>query len=185
MLAIRLHGRGGQGAQLGCQILADAFFRSGAWVQAFAAYGGERRGAPVVASLRVDDRPIRLRCDVVRPDHLLILDPTLLDELRADVGTASGVVMINTPALPPGLRAAGRAVSVDGSAIARRTGLGAIVAPVLLGAFAAASGLLALDTLTAALEARSPTKISENRRACVLGYEAVAHRASPGSADAA
>ena len=64
MLEIRIHGRGGQGAQVACQILADAFFRSGRQVQAFAAYGGERRGAPVTAYLRADDRPIRLRCDV-------------------------------------------------------------------------------------------------------------------------
>jgi pyruvate ferredoxin oxidoreductase gamma subunit len=185
MLAIRLHGRGGQGAQVGCQILADAFFRTGAWVQAFAAYGGERRGAPVVASLRVADRPIRLRCDVVRPDHLLILDATLLEDLRAEAAAAAGVVVINAPGPPAGLPAGARAVAVDGAAIARRTGLGAVVAPVLLGAFAAASGLLSLETLTAAVEARSPAKIAENRRACVLGYEAATRRAGPVPADAA
>jgi hypothetical protein len=46
MLEIRIHGRGGQGAQVACQLLASAFFRLGDEVQAFAAYGGERRGAP-------------------------------------------------------------------------------------------------------------------------------------------
>lgn len=55
VLEIRIQGRGGQGAQVACQMLAAAFFRSGRWVQAFAAYGGERRGAPVAASLRVDE----------------------------------------------------------------------------------------------------------------------------------
>jgi len=34
MLAIRIHGRGGQGAQVACQLLAAAFFRAGREVQA-------------------------------------------------------------------------------------------------------------------------------------------------------
>ncbi len=40
MLQIRMHGRGGQGAQMAAQMLATAFFREGKYVQAFATYGG-------------------------------------------------------------------------------------------------------------------------------------------------
>src|SRR3990172_3380725 len=102
MLEIRIHGRGGQGAQVGCQILAHAFFRSGRCVQAFAAYGGERRGAPVTAYLRVDDRPIRLRCDIERADHALVLDASMLAEAPAILGTLrDGAVVVVNGREPP------------------------------------------------------------------------------------
>ena len=82
MLEIRIHGRGGQGAQVACQILADAFFRQGAWVQAFTAYGGERRGAPVIASLRVADAPIRdAGAAVLLVDHHMDFVLDLADEV--------------------------------------------------------------------------------------------------------
>ena len=55
--------------------------------------GGERRGAPVTAFVRVDDRPIWLRCDIERPDHLLVFDPSILDDGQAgeDALASSGV----------------------------------------------------------------------------------------------
>ena len=45
MIEIRTHGRGGQGAVIASEILADAFFREKKYVQAFPAFGVERRGA--------------------------------------------------------------------------------------------------------------------------------------------
>jgi 2-oxoacid:acceptor oxidoreductase gamma subunit (pyruvate/2-ketoisovalerate family) len=171
MLGIRLHGRGGQGAQVGCQILAAAFFRAGAWVQAFAAYGGERRGAPVTASLRVDDAAIHLRCDVTDAHHLLVLDPTLLAGLGPDAIETAGTVIVNSTHAPcsrmPG---ASRIVTVDASAIARDAGLGPIVSTAVLGAFAAATGLVTLEDLCAAVEEWSPVKKVENLAACRAGY---------------
>lgn len=171
MLEIRIHGRGGQGAQVACQILAAAFFRAGAWVQAFAAYGGERRGAPVTASLRVDARQIRLRCDVTEADHLLVLDPTLLADLPPDVLRDGGTIVVNRAEAPGGrMPLASRIVAVDAAAIARRTGLGAIVSTAVLGAFAAATGLVTLDDLAAAVEEWSPVRKQENLAACAEGY---------------
>lgn len=171
MLEVRIHGRGGQGVQVGCQILAEAFFQAGAWVQAFAAYGGERRGAPVTASLRVDERPIRRRSDVTRPDHLLVLDPSLLDGLDLDAAHVRGIVLVNSTWAPCSRRPSGdRLVTVDASDIAQRIGLGPIVATAVIGAFAGATRLLSLGYLTTAVEARSPAKAAENVAACRLGY---------------
>ncbi|MBI4637718.1 MAG: 2-oxoacid:acceptor oxidoreductase family protein [Candidatus Rokubacteria bacterium] len=171
MLEIRIHGRGGQGAQVACQILADAFSRAGAWVQAFAAYGAERRGAPVIAFLRVDDRPIRLRCDIEQPDHVLVLDPTLLGDLGAADIHEGGTLVVNSPAAPCGfLPAAERVVALDASAIARRLGLGPIVSTAILGGFAGATRLVTLEDLTRAVEARSPVKKDENVAACTMAY---------------
>jgi 2-oxoacid:acceptor oxidoreductase gamma subunit (pyruvate/2-ketoisovalerate family) len=176
MLEVRIHGRGGQGAQVACQILAGALHRSGRFVQAFAAYGGERRGAPVTAFVRADDRPIRLRSDIERPQHLLVLDPTLLDEGRvmADM-RPGGVAVVNSRAGPRVRPPSGvRLVAVDAAAIARRAGLGPIVSTAMVGAFAAASGLVSLDVLVAAVEEGSPTRRSENARACVAAYSEAA-----------
>lgn len=180
MLEVRIHGRGGQGAQVACQILAAAFFRSGRAVQAFAAYGGERRGAPVTAFLRADDQPLRLRCDVERPHHLLVLDPSMLEDARivADVRT-DGVVVVNsrgTPAvtLPEGVRL----VAVDAAAIAQRAGLGPIVSTAMVGAFGGATGLVTPDDLSAAVLEGSPTRKRENVLACAAGYREAAGAAA-------
>ncbi len=173
MLEFRIHGRGGQGAQVGCQTLAAAFFRAGRYVQAFAAYGGERRGAPVIAFLRVDDAPIRLRCDVERADHLLVLDATLLADLPRVTLRDGGCLVVNATVAPEGWSPpASRVVAVDASAIAARVGLGGIVAPAMLGALAGATGLLDLDDLAAAVEAGSPARRAENREACRAGWRA-------------
>jgi 2-oxoacid:acceptor oxidoreductase gamma subunit (pyruvate/2-ketoisovalerate family) len=182
MLEVRIHGRGGQGAQVGCQILAAALFRAGRHVQAFAAYGGERRGAPVTAFVRADDRPIRLRCDIERPGHALVLDPTLLEGggLVADV-VPGGTVLVNGAAppdvpLPPQVRL----VAVDAGRLAARSGLGPIVSTALLGAFARVSGLVSLEALQAAVEEGSPARKRENLEACAAGYHAAPDPARPG-----
>jgi len=57
MIEVRFHGRGGQGAVVASEILATALFKEGKFVQAFPAFGVERRGAPVMAFLRFDDAP--------------------------------------------------------------------------------------------------------------------------------
>ena len=176
MLEVRIHGRGGQGAQVACQILAGALFRSGRFVQAFAAYGGERRGAPVTAFVRADDRPIRLRSDVERPHHLVALDPTMLEDTRilADV-RSGGVVVVNARETPDIVLPAGvRLVAVDAGAIAERAGLGAIVSTAMVGAFGGATGLVSLDDLAAAVDEGSPTRKRENANAAAAAYHEAA-----------
>jgi 2-oxoacid:acceptor oxidoreductase gamma subunit (pyruvate/2-ketoisovalerate family) len=175
LLQLRVHGRGGQGAQVGCQILAGAFFRAGRWVQAFAAYGGERRGAPVTAAVRVDAAPIRLRCDVERADVAIVLDPTLLATLTPASLAPDAIVVVNAASAPcRRLPGADRVVAFDAAAVARRHGLGPIVATAMLGAFAAASRLLDLEALLPAVEEWSPVKKRENAAACADAYAAVA-----------
>lgn len=171
MLEIRVHGRGGQGAQVACQILAGAFFKAGRWVQAFAAYGGERRGAPVTAFLRVADRPIRVRSDIERPDYVIVLDSTLLSDANVTAGIRErGRLFVNAsdPQLVPSSRLS--AVTVDATAIAQRCGLGSIVSTAMLGAFAGATGLVTLACLAEAVREGSPAKAAENVAACAEAY---------------
>ena len=98
--------------------------------------------------------------------------------LLADV-EPSGVVVVNTAApphvaLPPGVKL----VAVDAAGIALRTGLGAIVSTVLLGAFARATGLVSLEDLQAAVAEGSPARTRENLDACSAGYHAAAEPAA-------
>ena len=93
MRELRFHGRGGQGTVIASKILAAALFREGRQVQSFPAFGVERRGAPVTAFLRIDDRPILLRCEITEPDDLVILDPTLIGAVDVTAGLKAGDVM--------------------------------------------------------------------------------------------
>ncbi len=61
------------------KILAKAYFRQGLFVQAFPAFGMERRGAPVAAYVRVDTAPILARGEITHPDVCVVLDPKLLE----------------------------------------------------------------------------------------------------------
>jgi 2-oxoacid:acceptor oxidoreductase gamma subunit (pyruvate/2-ketoisovalerate family) len=180
MLEIRIHGRGGQGTVIASKALAAAFFAEGGYVQAFPAFGVERRGAPVAAFVRTDARPILLRCEIGQPDHLIVLDPTLLEAINLTEGLRTGGwVIINTPdppedvALSPSFRLA----TVDAGAIARAHRLGPANAPIvntaILGAFAAATGLLGLDAVLEAIRQAVPARAAENVAAARAAAAAV------------
>ena len=57
MLELRFHSRGGQGGVVAGKLLAVAVFKEGRYVQAFPTFGVERRAAPVMAFVRIDDKP--------------------------------------------------------------------------------------------------------------------------------
>ena len=173
MLQIIIQGRGGQGAQLAGNLLARAFFAEGREVQSFATYGGARRGTPVSSFIRVDDKPIRVRCDIERPDALLCFDASLLEgrllaSLRPDtlVVVNSHRTMDEFAAELPGYRV----LPVDGIAIAQRNALGRIVNSALLGAFAAAIRAPGFEALAGAIAEEAPKKKQENLQACREGY---------------
>lgn len=140
MIEIRWHGRGGQGAKTASHLFADAALAAGRWVQTFPEYGPERSGAPVRAYDRLDDRPIRRRSPVTRPDVVVVLDETLIEEDDVTAGLGpEGVLIVNSGAdaerLAQRLDLPGRVVAVDGSGIAaeRRAGRANVV---MLGALA-------------------------------------------------
>ncbi|WP_297464868.1 pyruvate/ketoisovalerate ferredoxin oxidoreductase subunit gamma [Thermococcus sp.] len=97
MIEIRFHGRGGQGAVTAANILASAAFKQGKYVQAFPFFGVERRGAPVTAFTRIDDKPIRIKTQIYEPDIVVVLDPSLLDTVDVTAGLKDdGTVIVNT-----------------------------------------------------------------------------------------
>jgi pyruvate ferredoxin oxidoreductase gamma subunit len=109
MKEIRWHARAGQGAKTASQLFATASLRAGKSAQAFPEYGPERRGAPLRAYTRVDDRPIRRHDSVTTPDVVVVLEPSLLAEVDVTEGlTSEGIVLLNGATAPPQL--AGRHV---------------------------------------------------------------------------
>ncbi len=99
MREIRIHGRGGQGSVVLAQLLAIAAWEDGKFSQAFPFLGGggERRGKPIQAFTRMDDRLIRLRSRVHHPDYVIVQDYTILKEVDVLEGLKEqGTVLINT-----------------------------------------------------------------------------------------
>ena len=173
MLQIIIQGRGGQGTQTAGSMLAMAFFAEGRQVQSFASYGGARRGTPVSSFIRVDDKPIRVRCDIEQADAILCFDASLLERPLLATARADTLIVVNSSRTPeqfaenlPGYRV----VPVDGVSISRRHGLGRIVNSALLGAFARAIGAPGLDVLTRTLIDEAPKLHGENIAACEDGY---------------
>ncbi len=94
---IRIHSRGGQGAKIAAQIIAEAVIEEGEFAQAFSEYGPERSGAPMKTFLRISKKPIRLYSDVQSPDMVVVLDPSLLLNVDVADGLADGgIVIVNT-----------------------------------------------------------------------------------------
>jgi len=179
MLQIMIQGRGGQGAQTAGNLLARAFFAQGRRVQAFASYGGARRGTPVNSFLRVDDQPIRVRCDIERADAILCFDASLLQPpllSRADADTLIVVNSMHGAAEWRDKLPGYRVVPVDAIAIARSQGLGRIVNSTLLGALARAIETPRLDVLLQVV--REGQRGEENAGACMLGYQAAGEEVS-------
>jgi pyruvate ferredoxin oxidoreductase gamma subunit len=175
-LQIIIQGRGGQGAQMAGTLLAMAFFAESREVQSFATYGGARRGTPVSSFIRVDDRPIRVRCDIEKADAILCFDASLLEGRLLAAAAPGALVVVNSrraraqfAAELPTLHV----VPVDGIGISQRNGLGRIVNSALLGAFACALGAPTLETLARIVAAESPKKSAENVAACLEGYRVV------------
>jgi 2-oxoacid:acceptor oxidoreductase gamma subunit (pyruvate/2-ketoisovalerate family) len=179
MIEIRFHGRGGQGAVVASEILARAAFKEGKDVQAFPFFGVERRGAPVTAYARFDDRPIRVKSSVYDPDYVVVLDASLLGTVDVREGLKkNGMILINTDKPPDrvGLEAS-RLAAVNATDIAIRHGLGSKAAPIvntaILGAFSKATEEVTLDSILESISESVPRKVEENLAAAKEAYERV------------
>lgn len=170
---LRIHGRGGQGAVIASKVLAVALFREGRWVQSFPAFGVERRGAPVTAFLRLAGEPIRLRCEVSAPDQLIVLDPTLISAIDVTAGLKpGGAILINSERRPESyteLTPRFRVATVDANRIAAEHGIGSRTQPIvntaILGAFAAFTGAVQLESVCKAIREEVPQHPESNETA--------------------
>jgi len=176
MLEIRLHGRGGQGAVTSAELLAIAAINRGTYAQAFPSFGPERRGAPVVAFLRVSERPIKLRCNITSPDMVAVLDPGILTIVPVAAGLKeNGILVANTKLNSEDIKKAtsfkGKIVKVDATKIAMEELGIPVTNTTMLGAILKAKDLLALDELEIPLRERFGRLAEKNIKAMKRAYE--------------
>src|SRR3954452_15613508 len=171
VLEVRFHGRGGQGVVTAAELLSVAAFLDGRHAQAFPSFGSERTGAPVMAFCRTADAPIRTREPIVRPDALVIQDPTLLHLPEVFAGFEDGCILVNSARAPELGR--GRVVAVPATELAR-THLGRpLPGAPLLGALAAATGAVSLAAIAAAFRERFPGPVGEGNVAAAEAAHAL------------
>jgi 2-oxoacid:acceptor oxidoreductase gamma subunit (pyruvate/2-ketoisovalerate family) len=158
LFELRFHGRGGQGAVTGAKILGDATRMEDKYFQAFAHYGAERRGAPVMAFTRIADEAIRIHSYIYKPEAIVILDETLLDIPSVQEGiTEETFVIINTPRSPKEIKLNVKAKisTVDATNIALKAGILvagiAVVNTVMLGAVAKATNIVKIENVKKAI----------------------------------
>ncbi|MFH0765902.1 MAG: 2-oxoacid:acceptor oxidoreductase family protein [Calditrichota bacterium] len=180
MLELRFHSRGGQGGVVAGKLLAVAVFKEGRYVQSFPTFGVERRAAPVMAFVRIDDSPIRIRTQIYNPDHIIILDQSLIQMLDVTQGLKpGGIILINTEKAPGefNFNEGFKVITVDASAIAVKHGLGSVTQPIvntsILGAVSKVLKVAKIESIVAAIEEEVPAKAKANAAAAVEAYEAI------------
>lgn len=181
MFQIRIHGRGGQGVVSAAEMLSIAAFDEGRYAQAFPSFGSERMGAPVTAFCRIDDREIRLREPISKPDALIIQDPTLLHQLDLFSGlSGNGYILINSTRSLEELgmdEFTGRfprhhCCTVPASELALKHVGRPLPNAALLGAFAAVSGQFRLDSVLKAIRDKFAGRVGEaNAAAAQAAYD--------------
>ncbi|MDD1677206.1 MAG: 2-oxoacid:acceptor oxidoreductase family protein [Methanomicrobiales archaeon] len=171
MYEVRIHSRGGQGGVTAARLLAHAAFLDGKHASACPFYGAERRGAPVVSFVRIDDKPIRVYSQIRHPDLVVVLDTTIMDAVDVLQGLKpDGVVFLNSSEKSD----AGEhtTYTVDLTAIALSLGLVIAGSPILntpvLGALAR-MGVVSFASVKAAIAVTFSDK--RNVRAAEAAYQ--------------
>jgi pyruvate ferredoxin oxidoreductase gamma subunit len=176
MIEIRFHGRGGQGAVTSVELLALAAIEEGKFAQGFPSFGPERRGAPVLAFCRVDDKPIRLRCKILTPDVVVVLDPSLLriQNPPADLRD-NGIIVLNTAKTAAEIRQEygykHTLALVDANKIALEVLGVPIVNTTMIGALLKVTGVVSVDALDDPLKHRFGPLAEKNFNALKVAYE--------------
>lgn len=176
MLEIRFHGRGGQGAVTSAELIAIAAIGKGQYAQAFPSFGPERRGAPVVAFCRVDDKKILARAKVYEPDLVVVLDSGLLTLIDPVEGLKpNGMLIINTKKsyeeIMDSCRFSCRVGIVNADEIAREEIGQVIVNTTMLGAVMKATGMFGIDDIRGPMLDRFGPMLGEkNMRALQRAY---------------
>jgi pyruvate ferredoxin oxidoreductase gamma subunit len=175
MVKIRVHGRGGEGSVTFAHILCAAATYDGKFGQSSMGAGFERRGAPVEAYARIGDKFVAERGAVIDPDIVVVMNTSLVGVVDVEAGMVEGGVLVINASKP--LKLKHKATYVD----ARRIALEILKMPIpnttMLGAFAAATGLVSLASLERCVPLMlgwlSQEKQNANIQAVRAGYEEV------------
>ena len=152
MMEIRLHGRGGQGVVTAAALIAKAATLESKFAHSFPSFGAERRGAPVLAFVRINDSPIRTKQQIYEPDAVIVFDPTVYKFVPISQGVKEdGTIIINTANsasdVRDSLNTAASVFTVDATSIANKIFGRPVTNTVMLGAFARISPVVTLSSL--------------------------------------
>ena len=164
MIEILWHGRGGQGAFTAARLLGAACSMApGRHALAFPSFGPERRGAPMRAFTKLDDRPIGDRSASTRADFVIYLDETLFGPGWEDELKAGGRVLVNSARTwdDP------RVTAIDADGISAEVLGRAIPNTVFLGALAALCDEVRAEDVCEAIRQYMPEKLHAKNLAVV------------------
>ena len=158
------------------QMLGLAYFKAGMYPQCYSLFGGERRGAPVVSFLRVDQEKILLKCEIKNPNELLVFDSSLIDpdDIRKQLVRGTKILVNTSEASEAMVRLKDFTLGlVDASPIAEKLGLGHVINTTLLGAYCRLFESVPMGKVIEAVMDMVPAKKEENARAVKEGYDQV------------
>ncbi|MDI6810988.1 MAG: 2-oxoacid:acceptor oxidoreductase family protein [archaeon] len=177
MIEICIYGRGGQGGVTLAELVAHAAIREGKYAQSMPSFGPERRGAPVLAFLRVNETErIKIRTEIAEPDVLVVLDPGLLhvDDVVSRL-KKEGIAVVNTKKSPEEMKSDLEGVAkiavVDAMSIAKEILGLPIVNTTMIGALLKATGLVKLESLEEPMNERFGKVAAKNIEAMRRAYE--------------
>lgn len=171
MTIIRWHGRGGQGAFTAARLLGAAYsLENNRYALAFPSFGPERRGAPVHAFTKLDNKPIGNRSEEEKMDYIIFLDDTLFSETVFSELKPEGKILINTKSKINDQRV----ITLDGYAIAAKFLNMPITNTIMLGALAAIFDRGLILSIHEAIRQNMPEKLhKKNISAVTAAVEAV------------
>ncbi|PJA48237.1 MAG: pyruvate synthase, partial [Syntrophobacterales bacterium CG_4_9_14_3_um_filter_49_8] len=150
----------------------------GKYAQGFPSFGPERRGAPVAAFNRVDNKQIKIRSGIYHPDAVVVLDEGLVGLVNVAEGLKpDGVLIVNTSKTAKELQKAigfkGRIATVDATAIAREELDVPITNTTMLGALIKAIGIVKMDSLKSPIAHRFGRLAQKNLTAAQRAYNEI------------
>jgi 2-oxoacid:acceptor oxidoreductase gamma subunit (pyruvate/2-ketoisovalerate family) len=158
MIEMTIYGRGGQGGVTLAKLIATAYFLRGKYVQAFGVYAAERSGAPLQAYVRIDDEEISNHNQIQSPDHVIVLDRTLIAPRVLTGLKKDGWIILNTNQNPDDFAkpfAGHQVATIDATSIAVANGLGTRTVPIVNTTILGAVGRIldiSIEDILAALE---------------------------------
>ena len=178
MLEIRWHGRGGQGAVTSVELLALSAIEEGKYAQGFPSFGPERRGAPVTAFNRVDDKRIKIRSGIYHPDVVVVLDESLVSLVDVAEGLKpEGILLVNTTKslvdLKKHIRFGGKIATCDATGIAWKELGVPITNTTMLGALVKLTATVKIESLESPIKERFGRIAAKNLSAAKSAYDQV------------
>jgi 2-oxoacid:acceptor oxidoreductase gamma subunit (pyruvate/2-ketoisovalerate family) len=178
LIEVRWHGRGGLGAVTSAELVARAAISEGKYAQSFPSFGPERRGAPVIAFLRVSSEPIRIRASIYQPDIVVVLEPGLLHAVDVASGLKEhGKIIINSRKSPAELKSEfgyeWPVAAVNATMVARETIGLPITNTAMIGALLKLAQIVEMDSVVVQLQERFGPRAKANIEAMKRAYDEI------------